>query len=60
MNQTGNDTLIEILELDRAEMDLIAKIRKRFRHGEITIVIRNGLPVQIRRITEIENLDRSV
>ena len=58
MNQTRSDTLIEILELAPAEMDLLGKIRKRFRNGELTIIVRDGVPVQIRRITEIENLNR--
>ena len=53
---SSTDSLIEILELHRSEMQLIQNLRRKFRFGEVTIVVRDGLPVQIRRVTEFELL----
>ena len=52
-----NDTYIEILELHQNEMQLIQRLRKSLRFGEMTITMRDGLPVKITRIVEIENLN---
>ena len=52
-----SDTVIEILELDYREMELIRNLRTRFRFGEITIVMRDGLPFKLKRITEFADLD---
>jgi hypothetical protein len=52
-----NDTFIEILELHPNEMQLIQRLRKSLRFGEMTITMRDGLPVKITRIIEIENLN---
>lgn len=50
----NNDSIIEILELHPSEMQLLHALRKRFRFGDITITMQNGLPFQWKRITEIE------
>ena len=51
MNQS-NDTLIEILELHSNEISMIRDMRNRFKFGEVTIIMREGLPVRWKRITE--------
>lgn len=60
MNQsqahTKSDTLIELLELSRNEVELIHQIRTRFRFGEITIKVHNGQPMGLRRIMEVSDL----
>ena len=53
----GNDTVIEIMELHRNEMELIKNLRTKFKFGEITIIMRDGLPFRLRRITEFAELD---
>ena len=52
-----SDTYIEILALHPNEMQLIQRLRKSLRFGEMTITMRDGLPVKITRIMEIENLN---
>ena len=51
MNQS-NDTLIEILELHKNEVSMLRDMRTRFKFGEVTIIMRDGLPVRWKRITE--------
>ena len=53
--KTGNDTLIQmIMELHPYEMQLLHSLRNKFKYGDITISMRNGLPYEWKRITEIE------
>lgn len=56
MNQVKNnhtsDTLIEILELHPYELQMLRDMRTRFKFGEVTIIMRDGLPVRWKRITE--------
>lgn len=54
MQQTrqSNDSLIEILELHQNEMSMLRDMRTRFRFGEVVIIMRDGLPVRWKRITE--------
>lgn len=48
-----NDTsIIEIFELHKNEMQMLRDMRARFRFGEVTIIMRDGLPVRWKRITE--------
>ena len=54
--KTSNDTYIEILTLHPFEMELLSKLRKNFRFGEVTIVMKDGLPLRIKRVYEIEDL----
>ena len=51
-----NDTVIEILELHNSEVELIRNLRKNWKYGEVTIIMRDGLPVRLRRITEFADL----
>ena len=47
-----NDTVIEIIDLHKNELDLIKLLRRSVRFGEITIYMRNGIPIRIERIKE--------
>lgn len=55
--EISNDTTIEILELHRLEVQLLRNLRKQFRFGEVTIIMKDGLPFRLRRITEFAELD---
>lgn len=55
MNQ-NNDTTIEILELHPKEVELLRNLRTKYRFGDITIIVRDGVPMSIKRITEIDIL----
>lgn len=55
-----NDSVIEILELHSKEVELLKNLRNRFKHGEITIIMRDGLPFRLRRITEFQDLNEPV
>lgn len=57
LSQT-TDTAINILELRPQEMELIHNLRTKFRHGEVTIIMRDGIPFRLRRITEFADLDK--
>lgn len=51
-----NDTVIEILELSRNEVELIHSIRKKWRFGEITLIVKDGQPIRLKRVTEFLSL----
>jgi hypothetical protein len=53
-----NDSVIEILELHPSEMQLIRNLRKNWRYGEVTIVMRDGVPTRLKRIVEFADLDK--
>lgn len=55
-NNFTADSIIEILELHPKEMELLRKLRTKYRFGDVTIIVRDGLPVSLKRITEIELL----
>jgi hypothetical protein len=57
MLELQNDSTI-IIELHPQEIELIHNLRTKFRFGEITIIMREGVPFRIRRITEFEDLDK--
>jgi hypothetical protein len=52
MIKQSNDTLIEILELHPNELSMLRDMRTRFKFGEVTIIMRDWLPVRWKRITE--------
>jgi len=56
MKQSESDTTIELIELHQKELELIKNLRTNFRFGEITIIMRDGLPFRLRRITEFADL----
>lgn len=51
-----SDTTIHLIHLHPKELDLIKHIRSSLRFGEVTIQVRDGLPVQLIRIQEFINL----
>ena len=55
MEKTQNDSYIELIDLHTYEMELIKRLRK-YKYGEITIIMKDGLPMRFKRITEIEDL----
>ncbi len=53
-----NDTsVIEIIDLHPYEMQLLRHLRTKFRYGEVTILMRDGLPFRLKRITEFGEID---
>ena len=56
-NQNNDTTIIEILELHPNEMQLIHSMRNKWKYGEITIIVHDGIPRRIIRVTESINLN---
>lgn len=52
----SNDTTI-IIELHPNEIQLIKSLRKNWRYGEVTIIVRDGVPVRLKRIEEFIDLN---
>jgi hypothetical protein len=52
----SNDSVIEILELTSNEMELIQSIRNKWRFGEMVIIVHDGQPVRMKRVTEFLDL----
>lgn len=57
--QSSDTTLLEIIDLHPNEMYLIKSLRNKFRFGEVTIVMRDGLPMRWRRVTEFDEPPRT-
>lgn len=55
-SQINADTSIEMLVLRPQEMQLIKNLRTNFRFGEVTIIMRDGIPFRLKRITEFAEL----
>ena len=53
---TADTTYIEIMHLHPYEMRLIKAIRNHWRFGEMTILVRNGLPYRMVRTQEFIDL----
>jgi hypothetical protein len=51
-----NDTDI-IIELHPKEIQLIKALRNNWRFGEVTILVRDGLPYRLKRVQEFIDLD---
>ncbi len=45
-----------ITELHPKEMELLRALRTQWRFGEVTILMRDGLPFRLRRVTEFDDL----
>ena len=53
-----NDTVdIEIINLHPKELALIYRLRSQFQYGEVTILMRDGLPFRLRKVTEFAETD---
>lgn len=51
----SNDTLIELIDMHPFEMELVKRLRK-YRFGEVVIIMKDGLPMRFKQITIIEDL----
>ena len=54
--RTNDTSIIEILTLHPSEIQLLRAIRNHLRFGEVTIKVRDGLPVKMVRIQEFVDL----
>jgi len=45
-----------LIELRPEEMQLIKSIRTNWRYGEIVIIVRDGIPQRLKRVTEYIDL----
>lgn len=45
--------VIEIVSLHQQEVWLLKALRRKLRFGEVTILVRDGLPVRLKRVTEV-------
>lgn len=52
-----NDTTI-IIELHPNEIQLIKALRNNWRFGEVTIMVRDGVPCRLKRVEEFIDLDK--
>jgi hypothetical protein len=53
------DTVIsEIIELHPFEMELLKALRHKWRFGEVTILMRSGLPFRLVRVQEFIDLTK--
>ena len=59
MELTNDTTVIDIEILHPNELQLIRNLRTKFRFGEVTILMRDGLPFRLKRITEFADLTES-
>ena len=56
-SKTINDKDI-IIELHSQEIELLMALRKNWRFGEVTIMMRDGLPYRIMRVQEFIELSK--
>ena len=56
VNVKPNDTDV-IIELHPAEIQLLKAIRHNWRFGEITIIVRDGIPCRLKRVEEFIDLN---
>ena len=58
-NFNTDTTTIELIELLPQEIQLIKSLRNSWKFGEVTILVRDGVPYRLRRITEFIDLNDS-
>lgn len=56
-SEKNNDSVIELIELTRNEIQLIKSIRHNWRFGEVVVIVSNGQPYRLKRVTEFIDLD---
>ena len=54
--QTDSSRFIDIISLHPNEMQLIRSIRYNWRFGEVTVLVRDGIPYRMKRVTEFIDL----
>ena len=52
----NDSTVIEIIDLHPHEIQLIKHLRNTFKFGEVTIIMKDGVPFRIKRVMEFQNL----
>lgn len=55
-NLTNDTTILEIIDLHPNEMRLLRMLRNKYKFGDITIIMQDGVPMGLRRITEFDKL----
>ena len=55
--QGADTSSIEIISLHPKELQLIKSLRNNWRYGEVVILMRDGLPYRLRRVTEFIDLN---
>ena len=53
----NDTTLLEVVELHEYEVRLLRLLRNKYRFGEVSIIMRDGLPMRLKRITEFDDLN---
>ena len=48
---------IEIISLHPQELQLIKSLRNNWRFGEVVIIMRDGIPMRLKRVTEFIDLN---
>ena len=59
MSSEISDSVIEIIDLHPQELELLRSLRNKWRFGEVTIIMRDGLPFRMRRVMEFIDLEGS-
>ena len=55
---TAQDTsYIEVITLHPQELQLIKSLRNNWRFGEVVIIMRDGIPTRLKRVTEFIDLN---
>jgi len=54
----SDTSTLEIIDLHPNEMQLLKMLRTRFKFGDVTIRMRDGVPFRLVRIQEYEDLDK--
>ena len=54
--RNSDTTKVEVISLHQKEMDLIKALRHSWRFGRVTILMRDGLPYRLERVTEFIDL----
>lgn len=52
----ASDSTIELITLHPTEMQLLKSLRDKWRFGEVVILMRDGLPYRLKRVTEFIDL----
>lgn len=54
--EVQDTSYIEVISLHPKEMQLLQALRNNWRFGEVVIIMRDGLPMRLRRVTEFLDL----
>lgn len=54
----NSDTVIDIIELHKNEVELIRNLRNKWKFGQVVIEMRDGIPFRMVRVTEFIDLNQ--